>query len=77
MILGEPSKMINVFFCAMSTNSINVFGPLTIAFNGFSMVFGSLNHHHELTFSPKTIGFNGHGPLDQRCDGFDGLFTSN
>ena len=35
------------------------FSPLTIAFNCFSMVLGSLNHHHKMFSSPQTIGFNG------------------
>ena len=35
------------------------FSPLTIAFNCFLMVLGSLNHHHWIIFSPKTIDFNG------------------
>ena len=36
------------------------FGGLTIAINGFSMVFG------------LAMVFDGFGPLVKRCDGFDG-----
>ena len=35
------------------------FSPLTIVFNGFPMVLGSLNYHHLMIPSPRTIGFNG------------------
>ena len=36
----------------------NIFVARTVGINGFSMVFGSLNHHHLMIFSPKTIAFN-------------------
>ena len=41
------------------------FGGLTIATNGFSMVFYF-----------ATITFDGSGPLVKRCDGFDGSLWS-
>ena len=46
------------------------FGNLTIAINGFSMVF--------FIFQPSlSIVFDGSGPLVERCDGFDGSLWSN
>ena len=62
----------NIFFCknhqqqwffdgfgVTQPSPLTVFSPQTIAFNGFSMVWGSFNHWF------------------QRCDGFNGSFTSN
>ena len=45
------------------------FGGLTIAINGFSMVF--------FIFLPSlSMVFDGSGPLVGRCDGFDGSLWS-
>ena len=45
------------------------FGGLTIAINGFSMVF--------FIFLPSlSMVFDGSGPLVKRCDGFDGSLWS-
>ena len=67
----ETIKNDKGFFVLTQQFLLNVFGPLTvtIAFNGFSMAFGFIQQLASMVS-------DGHGPLDQQCDGFDGSFTS-
>ena len=70
MVLKRPLQIFNSFLRRPSP--LNVFGGLTIAINGFSMVF--------IDF--VTIAFNGFfndrsGPLVNRCDGFNGSLWSH